>query len=124
MRTKLWAVALLALSASGADVSGKWTGTFTRERDGEKQEISVLMELKQDGGKLTGTIGPASGEPVAVEGGTIEGNKIHFEAQPPGQNESRLNFDLVLDGDRITGEVKGSHEGQDRGGKLEFKRGS
>jgi hypothetical protein len=124
MTARLWAVTLFALSAFGADVSGKWTGTFTRESDGEKREISVVMELKQDGTKLTGTVGPASGESVTVEVGTIDGNKIHFEAQPPGGNDGRLSFDLMVDGDRISGDVKGERDGEARHGKVEFKRGS
>jgi hypothetical protein len=124
MRTKLWAVALLALSAYGADISGKWTGTFTREQDGEKREMSIVMEVKQEGGKLTGMIGPASGQLITVEAGTVDGNKIRFEAQPPGDNDSRLSFDLVVDGDRISGDVKARGEGESRHGKLELKRGT
>ena len=65
MKNTLLAAMLWALSAFGADVSGKWTGTVEIEQDGgEKKIISALLELKQDGTKVTGTAGAEKGTPL------------------------------------------------------------
>ena len=55
-RTALSRVVLLmvsALAATGADVSGNWSGSVT-DPQGNKHELT--LKLRADGNKLTGTI--------------------------------------------------------------------
>ena len=53
------AVAILAVVVQAADLTGKWTVTFTRTApDGQTQQIPFLFDLTQKGKMLTGTAGP------------------------------------------------------------------
>jgi hypothetical protein len=57
----------VCVSAHGAaDVTGTWSG------------IPFYMILKQDGAKLTGTGGPGKNEPVPVEDGRVDGDRLTF----------------------------------------------
>lgn len=71
------------LSAFATDLSGKWTGTFSFEENGQAKSVGAYMDLKQDGAKLTGLVGPDTTKLLSIENGTVEGNKIHFEVQEP-----------------------------------------
>lgn len=115
-------MAILAASAYGADVSGKWTGTFETECDGEKQTVAAQMELKQEGTKVTGRVGRQSGDEIEIEGGTIEGSKLRFQAKPHN-DDPPIVFEFTVDGDTMNGLIKGEHEGQPRQAKIEMKRG-
>jgi hypothetical protein len=57
-RWRLAILALLALTASAADVTGKWSGTSTvTGAAGTSAHGSIYLALKQDGEKLTGSVG-------------------------------------------------------------------
>jgi hypothetical protein len=101
---KVMALALmLVLVASAADVTGTWTGTFVvTTPDGKTQDDSVHMVLKQEGGKITGTAGPAADEQMPIQKGTIEGTKIAIEVAVPNGS---FKFDLTLDADHLKGDV-------------------
>jgi len=64
---------LLPLLAQAADVTGTWTATFDTAVG--KQEYTY--ELKAEGTQLTGRAKSANGD-VAIESGTIAGDKISF----------------------------------------------
>jgi hypothetical protein len=96
MKHPVWIATLWALSAFGADVSGKWNGSFKMERDGEKRSIPAQMDLTQDGTKLTGTVGPEAETPLPIKGGKIEGSAIRFEVQT--QNGDTIAFELTSQG--------------------------
>jgi hypothetical protein len=120
MKNTLWAAMLWVLSAFGADVSGKWNGTFELEREGEKRSIGAQMDLTQDGDKLTGTVGPEAETPLPIKGGRIEGATVRFEVQTP--NGETIAFDLIIEGDHLTGQAKSQHEGVERHARVEMKR--
>ena len=67
-----------------AGVSGKWNGTFAGNRpDGSTDEPRpAFMELKQDGAKVTGKIGPTAEEAVAINNGLVKDDVLTFNAQP------------------------------------------
>ena len=94
---------VLALAASAADVSGTWSGTLQiTGPDGQSQDDTIHLILKQDGGKLTGTAGPSAGEQLPIEKGAVEGNKVTMEVPVPN---GAFKFDVALDGDHLKGEV-------------------
>ena len=73
-----FALAILVLSAIcafAADVTGQWAGT-TKGPDGG--DFTLTISLKQDGAKLTGTVGGPQGEPVEITDGKVEGDKLSF----------------------------------------------
>jgi len=71
---------LVALSAAAADVSGKWSGSYTFESgDGG----ACFMVLKQNGADISGTAGPGEDQQWAIQNGKIEGSKVTLEVKSP-----------------------------------------
>jgi hypothetical protein len=118
----LFVLAAIALAIpADTDVSGKWTGTMTRtgpEASGESSP--AMLVLKQAGGEITGTAGPNDGEQFPLKKGTIAGDKVTLEIEPR-ENQS-IKLQLVLSGEKMTGEITMSRDGQSRTGKLEVAR--
>lgn len=120
--TKLLAVlALSAFAALAADATGKWSGSFNVTMDDQTKEASAYMDLKQDGNKITGTVGPSAENQFPIKAGSIDGNKIHLEVIPE-HGPAMVAFELVLDGDRITGNASGEGEGHKMSAKVDVKR--
>jgi len=110
--TAVWVAA-----AAGADVSGKWTGSFKMTApDGQTQEGTAVLMLKQMGGDITGSAGPDESEQHALAKGKIVGDKITLET------DDGVKLDLVLTGERIAGEVTITREGETRKAKLDVGR--
>lgn len=92
---------LLAGAAQAADLTGHWHGKYEWVRpDGEEMDTPLYMILKQDGDKLTGTIGENVDERPNAVNGTLQGNKIDLEVK--GFNRSS-RITGTLDGDVING---------------------
>lgn len=68
-------VLLAALSASAAEIDGKWAGTI----DTPNGAVNVAFTFKADGATLTGTTTGPDGAEVAIKGGRIEGNNLSFK---------------------------------------------
>jgi hypothetical protein len=110
----------MTLSATAADVNGKWSGSFNiTGPDGEVKEDTAFLVLKQNGAELTGTVGPREEEQFPIEKGKIEGDKITLEASAKG---SVIKFELVLAGDHIKGDANGTHDGDAMKAKLDVTR--
>jgi hypothetical protein len=111
---------VLALAASAADVSGTWSGTLKiTGPDGQTQDDTIHMVLKQDGGKLTGTAGPSAGEQLPIEKGAVDGNKVTMEVPIPN---GAFKFDVVLEGDHLKGDVALAAGGQTMKAKMDATR--
>jgi hypothetical protein len=110
-------IALFAMTARAADVTGKWSGTFTPEG---QDPSSAFVILKQTGATLTGSAGPDEGQQWPLANGKIAGNKITGEVTSPDGMVYKL--DLVVEGDRIKGNVIATREGQSMKGKVEVTR--
>jgi hypothetical protein len=110
----LSAVALLA------DVTGKWSGTFTHDEDGQSKTETAYASLKQSGNDITGTAGPSAEQQFPIKKGSIAGDKITLEVQA---DEGVFQVLLTLDGDRMLGEVHGQDgQGNKLMAKLDLKR--
>ena len=68
------AFALFTTGAFAADISGKWTAE-TKGRDGETR--TQTFDLKQDGGKLTGTVSSPMGD-SQISDGKVDGDNVSF----------------------------------------------
>jgi hypothetical protein len=120
MQKLLFCLFLLTLTLSAADVTGKWSGSFeTADAGGETRTSTALLNLKQAGSQITGTVGPNEGEQTAISKGTIDGDKIALEVQNEGRT---MQFRLLLAGDRLKGDATMTREGQTRTAKLDLKR--
>lgn len=77
-------ILLTPLAAASTDVSGKWSGSLDRPTDnGLVESTPIVAEFQQEGSKLTGTVGALGQPPLAVEKGTVDGDKLTFEAHAP-----------------------------------------
>ena len=100
----VFAVAGLALAQ--AKVDGKWTA----EIQGARGTQMITMTLKNDGGKLTGTVEGGRGGAIPIEEGTVSGNTIKFKQKQMGRGgEVVLNYSGTISGDEIkfTRQVEG-----------------
>jgi hypothetical protein len=116
-------ILLTVFAAAGlmaADVTGKWTGTLTTRNDaGEERRGPALLELKQEGNKVTGTAGPDSGERHTIENGKAEDGNITFEIP---HEEFVMKVSLKHEGDELKGGVQRERQGRTEQAKLDLKR--
>ncbi len=93
------AVLSIASVALAADVTGKWTGEITTGRGPQP----FNLELKQDGGALTGAVTGGRGGDLPIADGKVDGDTISFSTSTPGRDGGPPN---VL---KYTGKVGGDH---------------
>ena len=120
MKKTLWILPCLALVMSGADISGKWSGTIDVEDAGSSTDVQVELVQKADtvSGKIGRTGGGDEGE---IRNGKVAGEKISFEVVS-GQTSSPFKFTLTLVNDRLEGEMKGSMDQGEIVGKVKLSR--
>jgi hypothetical protein len=112
--------ALAGVALADVDVTGKWSGSFNPiGPNGETEESTALLLLKQSGTDITGTAGPSEDQQFPIQKGKIEGDKITLEVDHDGHT---LKLDLKLASDRMTGEAHMSREGQTMAAKIDVSR--
>ena len=105
-----------AWTLSGADLTGKWAGTVDMKQDGDAQTIPVVMIVKQEGNKLTGTAGPEEDQHT-IQKGVVDGDTVTLEVDG---GEAIYYLELKVDGDQISGAVKQGTDGEKM--KIALKR--
>ncbi|HLN00567.1 MAG TPA: hypothetical protein VK335_14870 [Bryobacteraceae bacterium] len=120
MKKAFWILPCLALVMSGADVSGKWSGTIDVEDAGASTEVHVELVQKADtvSGKIGRTGGGDEGE---IRNGKVDGQKISFEVVS-AEHSTPFKFTLTLVNDRLEGEMKGSMDQGEIVGKVKLSR--
>ena len=117
---KLIVVALVILTLApsvaaqtAGSFTGKWEGTFTREReDGTQDTNKIEFTLTQKGKELTGTAGPPE-QPLSIEKGAVDAGKATFQVQQP--NGPLFKFTLAIVKGRLQGDMTGERDGVVRG---------
>jgi hypothetical protein len=100
-------------STATATFTGKWEGTFTRQRpDGTDGSQPVVFNLTQKGKALTGTGGPPDKQ-WNVEKGVVNAGKATFEIQQP--DGPLFKFTLTIVKGRLQGDMSGERDGVVRG---------
>ena len=104
--------AAVALVAAAAGIDGKWVTTIKmpagKKQGGEAREVQFTLDLKSEGGKLTGTVSGGLGRrPVTqeIQSGKIEGNKFSFvtvQKSKTGQ-ERKFMWEGTVQGDELRG---------------------
>jgi len=111
---------LATMTMMAADATGKWTAEMPG-RDGNTQ--TVTMNLKADGGALTGTVSGRRGD-SEISQGKVDGNNVSFDVvREFNGNKMTQHYVGTLDGDTIHFTIK--MEGGQGGGmerKLDAKR--
>jgi hypothetical protein len=82
-------------------VDGKWNLKIKTPMG----EQGGVLELKADGGKLTGQMSGNMGS-VAIENGTVAGEAVKWSAKVTSPMPIQLDFDGKVEGDAIGGSVK------------------
>ena len=96
---------LFSVLAFAADVTGKYSGTYTSTgSDGQSNESGVFVILKQTGTQITGSGGPDESRQYPIRNGKIVGTTITGEAVNPDGPIYKLN--LTVTGDKIAGSVE------------------
>ena len=80
---------------------GTWTTTMNTPMGAQ----NGTMELKTEGGTLTGTLSGPQGS-LDIEDGTVDGNNLAFKANVTTPMAMTLEFSATVDGDSISGDVK------------------
>jgi hypothetical protein len=82
-------------------VLGKWNITIKTPM-GDK---SGVLELKMEGGELTGSLSDAD-HFAPISDGKITGNKLNWSAKITKPMKMNFKFTATVDGDRISGAAK------------------
>ena len=122
MKTILCLLFLSAFTLTAAELTGKWTGSFdVTNSEGQTKADSAYMDLKLDGNVVTGTAGPDESKQMAIKDGKLYGRKLTFNVVM--EDGGNITFDLVFDGETITGSALGTGEnGEKMSAKLSLKR--
>ena len=113
-------IASLALAASAFD--GKWTG----EIQGATGPQTVMLTLKSQGAKVTGTIATGSAGEIQIQEGTIEGNTrsiLKFKTRQMGSGgETIVNWigTLKWGNTKTSDEIAFTRESAEQAGPVQF----
>ena len=109
-----------AVALCTPNVTGKWSGTL--KMDGENDAKPAYAILKQEGNKLSGSVGPDEGEQDPFEGGKVDGDKLTFDVPQGPNGEGSIHVDMQVKGDQMTGRAAWSGPGVSGSGKISLKR--
>ena len=97
-----------AQKTPAAGFTGKWEGTFTRQRpDGTENKSAIIFNLTQKGNVLTGTAGPPD-QQTAISKAAVTAGKATFDVQTDGP---LFKFTLTIVKGRLQGEMIGERDG-------------
>jgi len=88
--------AITTAAAWAADVTGKWSAQMNGPDGGA---MTMTFNFKQDGTKLTGTADGPGGEPMTIQDGKVDGEKITFAIS---FNDMKIVHEGTINGDEIT----------------------
>jgi 3-keto-disaccharide hydrolase len=106
MTTRHFVIAALALGlavASAISQQNPYLGRWNIQGTGENSGV-YWLEVKQDGGQLSGMFLDGGGHPLPLPVIKVENGELIF--QPTRQNKPGPEFRLKAQGDRLTGSVK------------------
>lgn len=94
----LVALVCLSVAALAADVTGKWAAETTGPQ-GNAQKI--MMDLKQDGSKVTGTVSGRGGD-NPISDGKVDGDTVTFVQKMERNGQTmEIAFTGKISGDSI-----------------------
>ncbi len=109
---------LAAPSARAADhpENADPTGVWTWKRPGrDGAEVTSTLNLKAEGGKLTGKVSGWNNTENDIEKGTIKGNAIAFQVTRSfNGNEMTIKYAAKVEGDALAGTIAFTRDGEER----------
>jgi len=108
--TNRFVIAAIALACAVAGTSaqqnpylGRWNLTGT----GENSNYVYWLEIKQEGGQLTGMFLNRGGHPLKLGSVKVENGELIFQTAPPARGGAAApEYHARLQGDKLTGSVK------------------
>lgn len=102
--------AMVASAAWAADATGKWTWKLKFQ----EREIEQNLVLKQEGEKLTGTLG-AGERKAEIADGKVKGDEISFTVTRERNGQSfKTTYKGKVEGDSVKGTIVTTRDGQER----------
>jgi hypothetical protein len=102
--------ALVASAAWAADATGKWTWKLKIQ----DREIEQNLVLKQEGEKLTGTLG-AGERKAEIADGKVKGDEVTFTVTRERNGQQfKTNYKGKVEGDTLKGTMVSTRDGQER----------
>jgi hypothetical protein len=121
---RVWLFLCLPLLLGAENISGRWSGSIVVDDNagGSPITTSVRAEFQQKANLVSGEIGRREDEhKEQIRNGKVEGGKISFEVTSV-ETTSAMKFSLVLEGDRLEGEMKGTVDSGEIVGKVRLTR--
>jgi len=103
-------VALTTAAAAQSPADGKWTFTM----DSQMGQVNGQVELKSEGGKLTGTFTLDGGRVLQITNGTVSGADLAFDLVRDRPSGGTMTYNMTgkVDGDTINGAARADMGGQ------------
>ena len=122
MRRFFLSILLLAGLMRAADFTGLWEGP-TDLKDNEGNAVVFHLRLAQQAGKLSGGVWTEDHDadnPRPVQNAAVDGDHLRFEV--PQKGDLVVRFDLVAEGEALTGVAKFQGPSGPQEIKLTLKR--
>ena len=117
MKWLLVLLAVFAMTAAAADVSGTWKATVETPNG----TMETTFVFKVDAGKVTGTATMGQMGESAISEGKVDGDTVTFAVVRQGPNgEFRINYSGKATGDEM--KITGSIPAMDRTFEMTAKR--
>lgn len=95
-------------AATPSGTTGDATGTWSGQIQGPDGDMTITFHFKQDGTALTGTVdNPMGGDPMPIQNGKIDGDKIHWETSFNGMT---IDHDGTVSGDEMKISIKSTDD--------------
>ena len=103
-------VAFASAAAAQSPADGKWTFTM----DSQMGQVAGQVDLKADGGKLTGTFTLDGGRMLQITNGTVSGADLAFDLVRDRPSGGTMTYNMTgkVDGDTINGVARADMGGQ------------
>ena len=104
------ALTVCALFAQQTDVAGDWT--FKMETP--NGDVDVAMNLKNEGGGVTGTLTVGEGRTLKIEKGTLDGNNLKLTVKRDRPQGGSMTYVLAgaVEGRDIKGTMEADMDGE------------
>jgi hypothetical protein len=121
MKKLALSVFLMTACLAAAEVTGRWSGTLSiTSGDGQSRQEPVLLILKQEGAKVTGTGGRDDADRHQVMEGKIDGDKVILDVEA---GSAPIRLELKVTGDDMSGEASRTRgDGSKQTAKIAVKR--
>ncbi len=122
---RMWLLLAVAAALYGGDLTGTWSGKvdITDPTSGDVISTPVKAQFDQTDSAVSGKIGRAHDDELEqIRNAKLDGKTLVFDVQPP-EATSPMKFRLVVvNNDRLEGEINGAIDSGNISGKVVLTR--